>query len=165
MPISVSVRGIEQLKAFLLRVPVEVRRIAVEVATEYIIGDSSHGLKHMVNYKYVSRKAAYGQTFVSDKQRRYVMAKIKSGEITPGRENRTWAMGAGWRYTKQGGGFGATIYNKVKGAEFVYGDETQANQIRMVGHRTISSVISTNIKGAMQRVNQFVEKWLKQNNK
>ena len=163
--IKVSVRGIEELKALFKRVPVEIRRIAVEVATEYIIGDSTHGLKHMVKYKYVSRKKAYGQTFVSDKQRRYVMAKIKSGEITPGAENRTWKMTAGWKYTKQGGGYGATIYNRAKGVEFVYGDNTQARQIKRVGHRTISEVIKTNIKGAMQAVNRMVDKWIKQNNR
>ena len=163
--IKTSVRGIEELKALFKRVPVEIRRIAVEVASEYLIGDSTHGLKHMVKYKYVSRKAAYGQTFSSDKQRRYVMAMIRSGEITPGRENRTWEMVAGWKYTKQGGGYGATIYNKVKGAKWVYGDDTQAKQIGMVGHRKISDVIKTNIRGAMQAVNRYVEKWIKQNNK
>ena len=162
--IKTSVRGIEELKALFKRVPVEIRRIAVEVATEYIIGDSSHGLKHMVKYRYVSRKDAYGHSFVSDKQRRYVMARIKDGSITPGRENRTWAMAAGWRYTKQGGGYGATIYNRAKGAEFVYGDETQARQIGMVGHHKISAVIKSNIAGAMRRVNEFVAKWIKANN-
>lgn len=163
--IKTSVRGIEELKTLFKRVPVEIRKIAVEVATEYIIGDSTHGLKHMVRYRYVSRKKAYGQTFVSDKQRRYVMAKIKSGEITPGRENRTWQMAAGWKYVKQGGGYGATIYNKAKGVKWVYGDDTQARQLKLVGHRTMGEVIKTNIKGAIQAVNRMVEKWIKQNNR
>jgi len=165
MPISVSVRGIEQLKAFLAKVPVETRKIAVREVSMYIIGNDSHGLRHMVNYKYVSRKAAYGQTFVSDKQRRYVMAKIKSGEITPGRENRTGAIKRGWEYKTQGGGYGATIYNKVKGTEFVHGDATQARQPRMVGHRTLGEIISTNIKGAMVAANAAISRWLKINNK
>ena len=159
-----SVRGIEQLKALFKRVPVEIRKGAVEEATKYLIGDSSHGLKHMVKYSYVSRKDAYGHSFVSDKQRRYVMARIKEGSITPGRSNRTGGMVAGWGYTKQGGGYGATIYNKAKGAEFVYGDDTQANQIRMVGHRTISAVIKSNLAGAIMKVNEFVARWIKANN-
>ena len=162
--IKTSVRGIEQLKALFKRVPVEIRKGAVEEATKYLIGDSSHGLKHMVKYRYVSRKDAYGHTFVSDKQRKYVMARIREGSINPGSGYRSGQMVAGWGYTKQGGGYGATIYNKAKGAEFVYGDDTQARQITMVGHRKISEIISTNIAGAMQKVNQFVARWIKANN-
>ena len=165
MPVNVSVRGIEKLQALFKRVPVEIRKGAVEEATKYFIGDSVHGLKHMVNYKYVSRKAAYGQTFLSDKQRRYVMARIHEGTINPGSGYRSGEMARGWSYKKQGGGYGATIYNPVKGAEFVYGDASQANQIRMVGHRTISAVIKSNLAGAIMKVNEFVARWIKLNNR
>lgn len=163
--IDISVRGIDQLKVFLSKIPVELRKLAVSEATKYLVGNSDHGLKHMVAYKYVSRKSAYGQTFKSDKQRRYVMAMIKSGEITPGRENRTGAISAGWTSTVTGGGYGSKISNNAPGAKWVYGDDTQAKQLGMVGHRKMSEVISTNIDGAMLAVRQAITRWINSNNK
>ena len=159
--IKTSIRGIEQLKAYFAKLPSNVRKIAVDEVTEYLVGDQQHGLKHYVPYKYVSRKSAYGQTFKSDKQRRYVMAKIRSGEITPGKSNRSGALSAGWAYKKQGGGYGAKIYNSQEYAKFVMGDETQARQPKKVGWRVMAQVISTNIKGAMQKANNEIAKWLK----
>src|ERR1035437_4720191 len=119
MTTTVSVRGIDQLKAFLTSLPANLRKLVVPTVAEYLIGDNSHGLRHLVNYKYVSRTSAYGQPFVSDKQRRYVMAMIGEGKITPGRSNRTGAMSAGWTYGLQGGGYGAKITNSVPGVGYV----------------------------------------------
>lgn len=161
--IKVSVRGIEKLQAFFKKVPVETRKIAVEEVAEYMLGNDSRGLRHYVGYKYVSRKAAYGQTFVSDRQRKYVMAKIREGEITPGRENRSGALKRGWTYKKQGGGYGATIFNKENHAQWVMGDDTQARQPRKVGWRRMKEVIDTNIKGAMQTAERKISAWLKRN--
>jgi hypothetical protein len=163
--ISTSIRGIEKLQAFFKSIPVELRKIAVEEGSKYLVGDETHGLKHIVSYKYVSRASAYGETFKSDKQRRYVMAKIKSGEITPGRENRTGSISAGWGYRKTGGGYSSVLYNKANGAEFVYGDDLQAKQLGMVGHRKMSEVIKTNMEGAMLAVRQAVSRWINAKNK
>ena len=74
-------------------------------------------------------------------------------------------MSRGWSYKTQGGGYGATIYNKAKGVEFVHGDDTQARQPAMVGHRKLGEIISTNIKGAMIAANAAISRWLKINNK
>lgn len=159
--ISTSVRGIEQLKAFFKKIPVYTRKAAVEASTKYLIGGSAHGLKHYVNYKYVSRKSAYGQTFSSDKQRRYVMAKIRSGEIAPGTSHRTGALANGWNYKLQGGGYGAKIYNAVPYAKYVMGDGTQARQPNKVGWRMVAEIIKTNTAGMMRAANQAVERVLK----
>jgi len=163
--ISVSVRGIEKLQAFFKSIPVELRKLAVKTGSEYLVGDDTHGLKHMVPYKYVSRASAYGETFKSDKQRRYVMAKIKSGEITPGVENRTGSVSAGWGYKLQGAGYGSTISNSAPGAQWVYGDDSQAKQLGMVGHRKMSEVIKTNIDGAMLAVRKAISDWINVKNK
>jgi hypothetical protein len=160
MTIKVRVRGIEELKAFFAELPSAVRRVAVQEAAKYLIGDQSHGLKHLVAYKYVTRKSAYGVSFFSEKQRRYVMARIREKSITPGTANRTGATSAGWGYKSTGGGYGAILYNDTKGAEFTQGDTTQARQPAKVGHRKVSDVISTNINGAIQRANQAVQRWI-----
>ena len=148
MPVSVSVRGIEELRALFKRVPVEIRRIAVEVASSYLLGDRedgsrtvhpAHGLKH------------YPPPFVGHK--------------------RTYKLEDHWRYKKTGGGYGSVLYNNVVSkygkeyAKWVQGDGTQARHVRARGWRTVSEVISTNIKGAIRAINRAVEKWIKANNK
>jgi hypothetical protein len=158
--INLRVRGVEQLKDFFAALSVEMRKIAVREVAEYLIGDDNHGLKHLVKYKYVSRKKAYGQTFVSDKQRRFVMAAIKDGRIKPGQNNRTGATSEGWDYKTTGGGYGAQIYNGTQGAKYVQGDDTQARQPALVGHRKVTDVISTNIKGAILRAEQALQRWI-----
>lgn len=159
--ISFSVRGIEQLKKFFKNIPPVARKAAVKAATKYLIGGPAHGLKHYVAYRYVSRKTAYGQTFQSDKQRRYVMAKIRSGEIRPGQPNRTGDLADGWTSSPQGGGFGTKVYNQVPYAKYVMGDGTQARQPNKVGWRMVAEVIKTNIDGMMRAANQAVERELK----
>ena len=159
--ISVSIRGINELKAFFKQVPVYARKAAVRAATKYLIGDTNHGLKHYVAYRYVSRKSAYGQTFQSDKQRAYVMAKIRSGEIRPGQPNRTGSLADGWQSATQGGGYGAKVYNAVPYAKYVMGDGTQARQPNKVGWRMVAEIIKTNIAGMMQAANRAVENELK----
>lgn len=159
--IKVSVRGIDQLKKFFSELTPAARKAAVKGASEYLVGNDSHGLRHYVSYKHVTRKSAYGRTFESDKQRRYVMAKIRSGEITPGRANRTNTLKRGWAYKLQGGGFGARVYNPVPYAHFVMGDEGQARQPAKVGWRKVMEVVSTNLNGMMKAANEAVNRWLK----
>ena len=44
--VKVTVRGIEKIQAMLAELPQGTKRIAVQGATDYLIGDDSHGLKH-----------------------------------------------------------------------------------------------------------------------
>jgi hypothetical protein len=161
--IKISVRGIEELHKYFASLQAELRKMVIPTVTEYLLGDENHGLRHYVPYKYVSRKLAYGQTFVSAKQRRYVMAAIRDGRITPGRSNRTGATAAGWSYKVQGGGYGASITNSTPGARYTMGDDTQARQPAKVGWRKAMAVISTNIDGAIRKANQVIEAWIKRN--
>ena len=161
--IKMSVRGVEKLQAFFKKLPPAARKIAAPEIAIHLIGDDNRGLKHYVGYKYVSRKSAYGQTFSSDKQRRYVMAKIRSGEITPGRSNRSDKLKSGWEYKLQGGGYGASIFNSVPYAKWVMGDSSQARQPAKVGWRTISAIISTNIKSAINRAERKIQDWINKN--
>jgi len=146
--IKTSVRGIEELKALFKRVPVEIRKTAVKVASSYLLGDHedgtvvthpAHGLKH------------YPPDFQGSK--------------------RTYKLENHWKYRATGGGYGSVLYNNVVSkygkeyAKWVQGDGTQARHVRARGWRTVSEVISTNINGAIRAINRAVEKWIKQNNK
>src|SRR5512146_3138969 len=158
--ITVKVRGIDELKKFLAELPYGTKREAIEAVTQYHVGNEQHGSKHLVHYRYVSRKQAYGQTFQSEKQRRWFFAALRSGELhIP--YKRTGATQAGWQYRLTNQGYNATIYNATKGARYAQGDDTQSRHEALVGHRKVSDVISTNIVGAMRAAYQAVQRWIK----
>jgi hypothetical protein len=107
----------------------------------------------------VTRKAAYGKTFVSDKQRRYVMARIREGSIDPGFPHRTGNYQRGWKVINKG--VSTQIVNDVPYAGFVGGNETQARLNKKVGWRTVSEIIGTNWRGAVRHANAEISKWIK----
>ena len=159
MPVDeVEITGMAEFQAYLARLAPALRERVEGAIAEYLIGNDSHGLRHEADYKYVSRAAAYGQTFVSDRQRRYVMARIREGSITPGVENRTHQMVAGWDYEQASGQ--TYLRNEVPGVEYVQGDN-QARQPAMVGWRRVSDVISTNIAGALRHASAAIAQMLR----
>lgn len=138
-----------------------MRGVATKAMAEWFIGNGQRGLKRYPPYKYITRKQAYGKTFVSDKQRRYVMAKIREGRIDPGVPHRTSNYQRGWEMDPPNGGVKIKIINTVPYARFVGGDETQARLNAKVGWRTISDIISTNIKGAIRHAQSEIRKLVK----
>ena len=158
------IRNLDKVQAFLKTVPRGTMKTAIVSIAKYLIGNKRHGLAHDDPYKYVSRKSAYGQTFQSDKQRRYVMAKIRSGEITPGQRKKSPTdQAGGYNYVLTNSGYGATITNTEDGAYWTR--KAQPAQLRMVGWRSYSKVVTDNIKGAIRQATADVNKWLKANGK
>lgn len=157
---EISKRSLARVKTYLNSIPQKVRGVALDAYAEYLVGNEQHGLKHYPPYKYVSRKTAYGQTFVSDKQRRYVMAMIKEGKITPGVANRTGLQADSWSIKQTNPGR-RTILNTAPGSVYTMGNNTQANQPRLVGWRKMKAVIESNAKGAIRAAQLAVNKVLK----
>lgn len=163
MPINQPVRGVKAVVAYLERLPRGVKRVGLRALTEYLIGNASHGLKHYSPYKYVSRKRAYGYTFKSDKQRRYVMAAIREGKIDPGTPHRTGKGSAGWTMAETQRGF--TIKNPEESMKYSMSDQYQANLNALAGWRAVSQNISDNIKGAVRHAGAAIKKFLVDNKK
>ena len=157
--IKIKVRGLKEAQEYFKSLPQNLRGLATKAMAEWFIGNGSRGLKAYPPYKYVTRKSAYGKTFVSDKQRRYVMAKIREGSIDPGFPHRTGNYQRGWTIINKG--VKATITNPVPYAGFVSGDAEQARLNAKVGWRKISDIISTNILGAIRHANKAINDWLK----
>lgn len=155
--ITIKVRGLDAVKEFISSLPRRVRGVATEAMAEYFIGNGRHGLKRYPPYKYVTRKAAYGQTFQSDKQRRYVMARIREGTIDPGAPHRTGNYQRGWQM--ENSGVKTQIVNAVPYAQYVGGDN-QARLNEKVGWRVWSDIIATNFRGAVQAAERAVGKML-----
>lgn len=160
MDVNFKVSGLRQMITGLEQIKLRYQNEATQAAAVYLIGNDSRGLKHEPAYKYVSRKSAYGQTFVSAKQRRYVMAMIRSGKITPGTENRTHAIRDGWqlRYS----GLGVRIVNSAKGVGWVMG-KSQARQPAKVGWRSYEKIAADNTAGMSRASSQAVQALIRSN--
>lgn len=146
--LSFKTRGLKEFTDYIGSLARNVRGLVTEAITDWLIGNQSRGLKHYPPYKYVTRRAAYGRTFSSERQRRYVMAKISSGQIDPGAPHRTGRLQRGW--VKQGKGVNARAVNQVAYAAHVMSTTDQARQPARVGWRKVAQVIADNMAGAIR---------------
>lgn len=175
MNISFKIRNVEKVEKFLNSLPYGVKRVALEALSMWLVGDSQSGLRHPEPYKYVSRKSAYGYTgakfesgkpvpagYFSAEQYRYVMARIASGDIKPGQNNRTGKSTDAWTYapTSKGKDYRYRLINNTPGAYYTRDDKGQARQPAKVGWWNVSKVVQKNlsdaIKAAKVAVNQFL---------
>lgn len=157
---KVPIRNLDKVQAFLDTVPHGTKRQAIEAIAKYLVGDSRHGFKHDDPYVQTTRKAVYGRQWESDKQRRYVMARIRSGEIKLGQRQRSpTRQSQGYGYRKTNSGYGATIYNTQPSAFWtrVWG--------KWPKWRNTEKVIKDNIKGALRSGATAVNKWLRARDK
>lgn len=162
MDLKADVRKIPQVIAFLKTLPRGLVRVVLPAIAEYIVGDGRHGLKRYQPYKYVSRRKAYGKPFQSDKQRGYVMAQIRAGRIDPGVPHRTGKTQRGYHVVVRNNGYRVAIVNQTRGAVYTRHDRLQARLNLLAGWRKTSTVIVSNIKGALRhataQANQYLAK-------
>jgi hypothetical protein len=156
--LKITSRGIPELQAWLQSLGRGAKGEATRAVAEYIVGDQTHGLAHYSPYKYITMKKAYGG-FVSDKQRRYVMAMIGEGKINPGYPQRTGEMQRGWTYKQKGSAY--TITNETPYAKYVVGDNDQSNMHNLIGWRKTAETIKDNLLGAYRHANAKLREWLK----
>ena len=149
-------RNIKEINAYLKTVPRGVKRVAGKAIAEYIVGNEQHGLKHDDPYKQTTRRRVYGQQWESDKQRKYVMAKIRSGEIVLGQRARKPTTASGGYAVKETRD-GYAITNPLPSA---FWSRVWAKWPRW---KHYNKVIDDNMKGAMRAANREVDKWIKRN--
>lgn len=113
-------------------------RVASEMTLE-VAKEVRQGMQRSTpSRKYVTRKAAYGKTFFSERQRRWFFANLGEGLQVP--YKRTDRMRRNWDVMP----FGASnhlVVNDSPGAEYVFGDQTQSRHEAMVGWKTIGTVV------------------------
>ena len=139
MPLKIDLLGLKELEAKLNKLPVEVADKALGDVQDYMLNVMKTDQPPEV---YVSRKSAYGKSWFSPAQRRWYWAAVGRGELPapsengpPAHKKRTGEMSRGWHKVRSG--LFGYIENRVKGAAYVYGDTSQANQPALVGWKRI----------------------------
>lgn len=165
MNVNFKVRGIEAVQSFLASVPRGAVRVALEAFTEYVIGNEQRGLKHNEPYKYVSRKAAYGVTFFTLKQKRWFFWALREGKIDPGSGVRSGETARAWKAVPSANGYQMKITNDTAGGYYTRDDKGQARQPAKVGWRKVTKVLMDNYLGGLRAAVTAVNKYFKEKGK
>jgi len=162
MQVKFQVRGIEKVQAFLRELPRGGVQVALKAFVEYVLGNSSHGLKHDEPQRYVSRKRA-GYT-TSPAQMRYFFAvgilENIGGSIKLNHYQRTGETAAGWHYEARDAWHYKLVNNK-EGAYWTRGEPGQTRQHAIAGRRKVSEVVKANTTGGLRAAVQALTGWLK----
>lgn len=133
--IGIDISGVTTISERLKKLPKEARDAGVEAANEYIIN-------MMREYP---PKPTRPFVWSSDKQRRYVMAKIKEG----GYIGRTQQLRNAWKTV--GNGYNQMVVNETPYADYVQGES------QIIGHTTNGwQTISNKLK---QRGKEILKKF------
>lgn len=99
-----------------------------------------------------SRESVYGKTFVSDKQRRFVMAAIRRGDIpyTRGVSSSSETLGRRWTTEERRGGLEQVVGNNASYAEYVQGDK-QSKYMKAVGWERVDAIADREAR-TLQRI-------------
>jgi len=166
MQVNFKIRGLEELEAFLKKLPRGGVRVALEAIARYVVGNTSRGLRHDEPQKYVSRKKA-GYT-TSAAQIRFFFAtgilENVGGKVKLNRYKRSGDTAASWAY-KAVNDWNYRVVNPKAGAYWTRDEKGQTRQHAMAGRRKTSKVISDNMKGAIRSAGVALKKWIRENTK
>lgn len=162
--VKMSIRGVEEINAFIKTVPRGTVKIGLRAIATYIIGTAQHGLRHDEPQKYVSRKKAGYKT--SAKQWAYLFASgilesDRRGNVTVNHYKRTGETAAAWKAVETKGGYGQSLQNPKIGAHYTRDDQGQTRQHALAGRRKVSAVIAANLAGALRSAQARVNEWLR----
>lgn len=150
---SLKARGLPELQDFFADLPRNVRGIATEAASDDLLGDGHRGLRHYPTYKYITRRSAFGKPFASDRQRRFVMAQIRSGRIEPGFPHRTGNYQRSWR--REGSGVSSVIIGELP-------HEGWPNKLaKRIGWKDPLEKVMSNLAHAVRHAESKVAEWIK----
>lgn len=152
--IGIDISGLEPVQKALTALPDAAQDAAIDAASKYLI-DALQTEQPSPNY--VTRKAAYGQTFFSTRQRKWFFAALEEGEIAvPYR--RTQKLRRGWKQIDQGRT--SIIANETEGAGWVVGENQSRHEAR-VGWKKASQVVQERLPRMIEKAQAAIEKIIK----
>lgn len=164
MNVKFKIRGLEELEAFLKKLPSGGVQVALKAFVEYVLGNTSRGLRHDEPQKYVSRKGAGYKT--SAAQMRFFFATgilERAGRgIKLNRYKRSGETAAAWTAVAVNN-WNYKVVNPKAGAYWTRDDGGQSRQHAMAGRRTTSKIIADNTKGGIRSAVASLNKWIREN--
>ena len=149
--IGIDVIGPKEVQAKLAKLPEAAQDAGVDEANAYLL----NVVRTYPPRASVSRAQAYGQTFQSDKQRRWFFAALNSGEISvPYR--RTQDLSRSWHILGQGKK--SILVNESPYAHFVQQKETQANMMRLIGWKAVEDIVQERMAKILEKFDAGVKK-------
>ena len=152
--VGIEIAGLDELIEKLGQLPDEVQDEAIEAVNQYML----NVLKAYPPYAHVTFKSAYGGWF-SDKQRKYVMARIREGTIRPGQPSRTQQFAQGWDVL--GYGRNSIIVNQTPYGPYLVGDTEQARMPQKIGWRKLSDTVKGRMTEIVRRADAGVKNAIK----
>jgi len=155
----IGLEGYEVVRDNLSQVFPSLLEDAVDALNKYLI----NVFRNYPPYKYVPYGRAYHGKyggFLSDRQRKYVMANIRAGNIRPGVKQRTGFFRRSWKVI--GHGTSSMIVNETPYGQYLMGDHTRAAMPKMIGWETISEVVKNHEKKIIQVASEPINKRLKE---
>jgi hypothetical protein len=162
--IGIDIRADENIKTLLDKMPGDIQDAATDEVMKYL----QRVEQEYPPYQYVTRAQAYptapaGPGWFSDKQRKYVMARIRKGEITPGTPRRTQNFRRGWKII--GKGKDSLLVNEVPYGPYLKDDMQQARHMFLIGWTILSEDIRDRTDKIMLIIGSTAKKVLKQKGK
>jgi hypothetical protein len=160
---SITITGLSEQIARLARIERgDFAQSALDAAALYVKGK----VAVYPAAKRLTRKAVYGSSFKTDKQRRGFFAKLRSGEIEVpyrrGVSRGSQSLGRKWTIAARG------IFTRVIGNNVSYGplmqdrDHPQSRYAQAVGWQTIQDVAAREAANAQRLVEAEIAKALKE---
>ncbi len=132
--VGIDIEGLEVVQRALKSLPPEIINAASDDLSKYLL----NVLRMYPPKNYITRKAAYGQTFQSEKQRRWFFRALNSGEINVP-YHRTQKLAGSWKII--GKGMNTIVVSEAEAARWTMGDERSKHE-RMVGWKQIPEILS-----------------------
>lgn len=152
--VAFEVAGIEELIAKLNALPDDVQDEAIEAVNQYLL----NVMRQYPPYAYIKFKQAYGGWF-SEKQRKYVMARIQEGTITPGTPSRSQRFAQGWDVL--GYGRNSMVVNPTPYGPYLVGDQEQARMPAKIGWKKLGDTIKERMDQIIRRADAGVKNAIK----
>ena len=153
--IAIDTQGVLETQKMLAQIPDAITDDGTDNANKYLL----NVVRAYAPYKHITFQQAYGGWF-SEKQRRYVMARIKEGSITPGRSNRNQRLSRGWKII--GKGRNSLLANEVPYSPYVQGEAgEQARMHTLIGWKGVDVIVKERMSKIVEQFMVGVNKALK----
>lgn len=154
----IEIRGLDELLLKLDRLgKLEAVPPILRAAAEYLLGK----LAKPPEQAHVNRMAVYGETFQSDRQRRFFFAALRDGEIEVpyhrGEAATSERLESSWTISEEDGGLTQVLGNDTSYGPFVMGNEEQSLFMQYVDWRTTDEIANEAEDTIVENVTEAIQ--------